>query len=94
MKILAQNVELGIGTHFLSSKTSVQASKGNELECTPLGVIATSGKNGMRILIPWSNVRGAKLFPEVKSDKPEGIDSPIALETKERQKPGPKPKAV
>lgn len=92
MKILAQNIELGIGTHFLSSKTSVQASKGNELECTPLGVIATSGKNGMRILIPWSNVRGAKLFPEVKSDKPEGFDSLAVIN--QRLKPGPKPKAV
>lgn len=82
MKLLAQNVELGIGTHFLGAKTSLQATKGNELECTPLGIVATSGKNGTRILIPWPNVRGVKLFAE--------STEPIEV----RAKPGPKPKVA
>lgn len=73
--MLARTVELGIGTHHLGSKTSLQAVKGNELECTEFGVIAKSGKNGRRILIPWPNVRALELMPEQRNEVVEEISS-------------------
>lgn len=60
-KALARIVQLGIGVDLLGSRTSIQATRGNELEITPLGVVATSGKNQRRVLIPWANIRGVEL---------------------------------
>lgn len=61
-KVLAKTVQLGIGVDLLGSALSLQSRKGNELEVTPMGVLATSGKNGRRIIIPWANIRACELL--------------------------------
>jgi hypothetical protein len=61
-KVLAKTVQLGIGVDLLGSMMSLSSSRGNELEVTPLGVKATSKKNGRVVLIPWANIRGVELL--------------------------------
>lgn len=63
-KRLAKIVHMGIGCDLLGSQTSLNANRGNLLEVTDLGIVAVSKKNGRRVLIPWSNVRGCELYPE------------------------------
>lgn len=65
-KLFAKTVHLGVGTHLISSKESLAASRGNTLEVTPMGVLAISGKNNRKILIPWANVRAVELQPDPK----------------------------
>lgn len=61
-KVLAKTVQLGIGVDLLGSAMSLNCSRGNELEVTPLGVKATSKKTGRIVLIPWANIRGVELI--------------------------------
>lgn len=61
-KILAKVVQLGIGVDLLGAALSLQSKKGNELEVTPLGIKATSAKNGRVVLIPWANIRACELL--------------------------------
>ena len=63
-KLFAKHVQLGLGTDYLKGKTTIQASRGNTLEVTPMGIIAISGKNSRRLLIPWANIRGVELLKE------------------------------
>jgi len=67
----AKTVELGIGLHLLGAKMSLNSSPktGTTLECTDVGVVAISGKNGREILIPYANIRGAELMPEAPALK-------------------------
>lgn len=66
-KVLAKSIEMGIGASMLASRMTLQATGGTELECTPFGVIATSGKAAKRkILIPWANIRACELQPDPK----------------------------
>jgi len=69
-KILAKAVELGIGTTYLGKSQTLSATRGTELEVTPIGVIAKSGKNQRRVLIPWSNVRAVELEKETSAVPP------------------------
>lgn len=57
-KVLARSVHLLNGLDLLGSTSSLNAKRGNELEVTPLGVKATSGKNQRTVLIPWANIKG------------------------------------
>lgn len=63
-KVIAKIIHLGVGVDLLGSKTSLSTQRGNELEVTPLGVIASSAKTGRKVLIPWANIRGCELFSE------------------------------
>lgn len=60
-KVYAKVVHLAVGVDLLGSKTSLVAKKGNTLEVTKLGIIATSGNNGRRLLIPFPNVKACEL---------------------------------
>jgi hypothetical protein len=60
-KIYAKVVHLAVGVDLLGSKTSLVAKKGNTLEVTPLGILAVSGNNGRKLLIPFPNVKAAEL---------------------------------
>lgn len=60
-KVYAKAVHLAVGVDLLGSKTSLVSNRSNTLEVTPLGILATSGKNGRRILIPFPNVKAAEL---------------------------------
>jgi hypothetical protein len=60
-KVLAKTVQLGIGVDMLGSAMSLNNSRGNILEVTPLGVRAVSKKNGRVVLLPWANIRGVEL---------------------------------
>jgi hypothetical protein len=60
-KVYARVVHLAVGVDLLGSKTSLVANRGNKLEVTKLGIIATSGKNGRKILIPYPNVKACEL---------------------------------
>lgn len=66
-KVLAAKVELGLGTHLLGTMLSLKAQRGNELEITPLGIVATSGKNKRQVLIPWTNIKACELMPKVQA---------------------------
>ena len=60
-KVFAKVVHLAVGVDLLGSKTSLVAKKGNTLEVTKLGIIATSGNNGRKLLIPFPNVKACEL---------------------------------
>lgn len=61
-KLLAKTVQLGIGVDLLGSMMSLNCTRGNELEVTPIGIKASSKKTGRVVLIPWANVRGVELM--------------------------------
>lgn len=61
-KTYAKVVHLAVGVDLLGSKTSLVASRGNTLEVTALGVMAISGKNGRKILIPFPNIKACELI--------------------------------
>lgn len=60
-KVYAKVVHLAVGVDLLGSKTSLVAKKGNTLEVTPLGILAVSGNNGRKLLIPFPNVKACEL---------------------------------
>lgn len=62
-KVLCKNMHMVVGVDFIGSKTSMSASRNLELEVTPLGIKAFSKSTGRLVLIPWTNVKGAELFP-------------------------------
>lgn len=62
-KILAKTVQLGLGLDLLGSTLSLNHRRGNELEVTPIGIKATSAKNGRVVIIPWANIKGVELLP-------------------------------
>jgi hypothetical protein len=67
-------VQLIVGLDLIGSKVSMNFRE-SEMEAMPFGVIATSKKNGRRILIPWANIKGCELFgdqPEKKGQLPAG----------------------
>lgn len=69
-KQLAKSVNFHIGVTALGSALSLRASPYNELEVTPMGVIAHSKKSNRTVLIPYSNITGVELInnPEPKQD--------------------------
>ena len=66
--ILAKNVNFVNGVTALGSKLSLQASKSNTLEVTPLGLKATSQSSGRVILVPFTNISGMELYPEPRQE--------------------------
>lgn len=64
----AKTIQLGLGVDMLGSRMSLSATRGNTLEIHSYGVIAVSGKNGRRILIPWSNIKGVELLNEIPNN--------------------------
>ena len=64
-KVLVKTVHLYSALELMGAKTSVQSS-GSEMEVTPLGLKVTSRKNGRVILVPWSNIKGCELMPEIQ----------------------------
>lgn len=60
-KVYAKAVHLAVGVDLLGSKTSLVSNRGNTLEVTQLGIVATSSKNGRKILIPYPNVKALEL---------------------------------
>lgn len=60
-QVFAKTVHLAVGVDLLGSVTSLQARHGTTLEVTPLGVIAISGKNGRKVLIPFPNIKACEL---------------------------------
>lgn len=69
-KVLAKSVHLGLGLDLLGSKMSLSAKRGNELEITPMGVLATN-KEGRRVLVPWANIKGVELESESAAGTPQ-----------------------
>jgi hypothetical protein len=63
-KVLAKVVQFYAGLDLMGSKMS-SSSRDAEIEVTPIGVKIISKKSKRTILIPWSNVKGCELFPEV-----------------------------
>lgn len=64
-KVLAKAFHMVVGVDLIGSVTSMKASSKNELEVTPLGIVAHSKKSNRTILIPWTNIKGAELFTAV-----------------------------
>lgn len=64
-KVMAKVFQMAIGVDLIGSKMSMQASKTLELEVMPLGIIAKSKKSNRHILIPWTNIKGVELLPQV-----------------------------
>lgn len=61
----ALHVELGIGSSFLGSATTMSATRGSKLEITAMGIRAS--KDGRLMLIPWANVRAVELEGSVRA---------------------------
>lgn len=64
-KIYASKCQMAVGVDLLGSKLSLVAGKSTSLEVTPLGIKAKSSNSGRTVLIPWTNVKGVELYPEV-----------------------------
>lgn len=62
-KVLCKAFQMVVGVDLIGSKMSMAASKNNELEVTPLGILARSKTSKRHILIPWTNIKGAELYP-------------------------------
>ena len=61
-----KTVQFAIGIDLLGSKLTLSHSKNNELEATPIGVMAHSSSSNRYILIPYSNCKGIEFFPPEK----------------------------
>lgn len=86
-KVLAKTIHLGLGLDLLGAKTSLSANRGTELEVTPLGVKANSGKNERVILIPWANIKGCELFPEVQPEMIKNLEEVPSQEPRKAGRP-------
>ena len=63
-------VQLIVGLDLIGSKVSMNYRE-SDMEATPFGVLATSKKNGRRILVPWANVKGCEMFSDQVTKKGE-----------------------
>ncbi len=61
-----KTVQFAIGVDLLGSKLTLSASKNNELEATPIGILAVSKSSNRYVLIPYPNCRGIEFFPPEK----------------------------
>ena len=66
-KVLSKVVHLYAGVDLIGSKTTINYKEA-EIEVTPIGMRVISKKTGRIILIPFSNVKGAELFPQDSED--------------------------
>lgn len=64
-KVYASKVQMAVGVDLLGSKMSLSAGRSTTLEVTPLGIKACSKASNRSVLIPWPNIKGVELFPEV-----------------------------
>jgi hypothetical protein len=60
-----KTVQFAVGIDLLGSKLTLSASKNNELEATPYGIMAHSVASKRYILIPYPNCKGIE-FVEPK----------------------------
>ncbi len=63
-KVLAKVVHLYAGLELIGSKSSIN-NRESEVEVTPIGCKVVSRKTKRIVLIPWSNIKGVELLPEV-----------------------------
>lgn len=61
-KIYAKTVHMAVGVDLLGAQMSLTAKRGASLEITDKGVLAISGKNGRKILIPFPNIKAIELL--------------------------------
>lgn len=66
-KVLAKVVHLYAGLDLIGSKTTID-HKSAEIEVTPIGMKIKSKKTKRIILLPWSNIKGAELLPEIDEE--------------------------
>lgn len=64
--ILVKACHMAIGVDLLGSKTSLSTNRTTTLEMTPIGIKAHSSNSNRTIVIPYSNVKGFELYPEVE----------------------------
>ena len=67
-KILAKTTHLYAGLELIGSKTSIH-SREAEMEIVPFGIKVTSKKTKRVILLPWANVKGCELLPEMDAQE-------------------------
>lgn len=67
---------MAIGVDLIGSKTSMQASKTVDLWETDRGIEMYSKTSNRTLVIPYSNVKGYELFPEVKQAEEEAKAAP------------------
>jgi len=58
-------MQMYAGVDLIGSKTSAQASKNLTMEATSIGIKLESAKSKRTVVVPYSNVRGFELFPDV-----------------------------
>lgn len=63
-----KTVQFAVGIDLLGSKMTLTASKNNELEATPYGIMAHSQASKRWILIPYPNCKGVE-FIEAPAEK-------------------------
>lgn len=63
-KVFAKAFHMVVGVDLIGSKSSMSASRNLTLEVTPIGIVAISANSQRKILIPWTNIKGAELFNE------------------------------
>ena len=67
-KQMAKVVHMYAGLDLIGSKTTI-SSRDADLEVVAYGIKATSKKTKRIILIPYSNIKGAELLPNVSEEK-------------------------
>lgn len=66
-KTLAKIVQLYAGLDMIGAKTSVHM-RDAELEVIAQGIKMTSKKTKRVVLLPWSNIKGAELVPQIDEE--------------------------
>lgn len=63
-KTYCKTVQLYAGLDLIGSKQSINC-RDAELEVTPVGIVMRSKKTQRTVLLPWSNIKGAELLPQI-----------------------------
>lgn len=71
MALKVKVVQLYAGLDLIGSKSSV-SYKEADMEVTPEGILMISKKTKKRILLPFSNIKGAELLPEDGTEPVKG----------------------
>lgn len=66
-KELVKVMHLYAGLELIGSKSTISMREA-DMWVVPMGVKMISRKTKRRILVPWSNIKGAELVPNVEAD--------------------------
>jgi hypothetical protein len=73
-KVYAKTIQIHAGLELIGSKMSL-SHKQNDMEVTPIGIRVLSKKTKRTVIIPWGNIKGAELLPNLAQDVEDELNS-------------------